>query len=991
MAGESDSLGGTTMGASGSRTPVREGDIPPQIGRYTVLKAIGAGGMGVVYAAYDTDLDRKVAIKLLHRGLAEVGPGTIGHSRLLREAQAMAKISHPNVLQVFEVGVHHGQVFLALEFVDGATLEAWLTAEPRTWRDILGVFLQAGRGLEAAHSVGLVHRDFKPENVLVDQQGRARVMDFGLARAAGSIDPDVVSSPMAVSTSSALNTRLTADGAIMGTPLYMAPEQHVGGLADARSDEFAFCVALYEALYGQRPFAGEDLKTLALSVLQGHVREPPRTRRLPAWLRCAVFRGLSSEPGDRYSSMTTLLAELARDRVGARRRWLLAGTAAVSLAVGAWGVVHAQGDRCGGADEQLTGAWDDARSDAVAAALRSTRRPYAERTWSKVQTHLADYTLGWSTFHVTACETHARGESSDDYFDLEMACLARRRSELGALVDRLARADGEVLDRAVSAVRSLTPVSACSDREALLARVRPPEDPAMRSEVDRLRAELDQAKAAQDAGKYADGLTLATAVAVAADSTGHRPLIAEARLRLGELHSRAAEYPNAEAALMAALWAAEAGRHDEAAAATWTELVRLGVKQGKYDDAERSAERAAAAVARLGNDVLAEARLEHELGSLAFHGGKATEAVSRYERALALRERVLGPDHPDTLNTLGNLGNALFKADRIDEAVKTMERTLAAREEVLGADHPEVATTLNNLGVIYRSIKRTDDAIAAYQRAIVIWRTALGPDNPTIVNASLNLANIHLDRDEPTKARALLEEAVAITGRTLPADNPLRLTASNNLGGFYSQIGELARAEQIFRDSLAARERLYGPDSPKIAEALANLGALSLEREHEDEARPLLERAVTLIERSSNSEHSDLINPISGLATIALESGQLDVADRHLRHLQRILARVGGAGHRRSASVLLLEAQLELRRNRPDRALIALDQAQAGAQQLEPIGRAELGFARARALALTDGDRAQARTLAQQARTQYATHGMTRHLAEIDAWLARHR
>jgi tetratricopeptide (TPR) repeat protein len=724
-----------------------------------------------------------------------------------------------------------------------------------------------------------------------------------------------------------LTTKLTMAAHVMGTPPTCPPSSTSAQPADARSDQFSFCVALYAALYGQRPFAGNTAAELALRVVEGDLRPPPRAARVPRRIARALTRGLQAEPARRHPSMPALLADLSREPWPRRHRWLLGGTAAASLVVGAWGVVHAQGERCGGADEQLADIWDDARRDAVAAALRSTKRPYAERTWSKVQTHLTDYTTAWSTFHVAACETHARGESSDDYFDLEMACLARRRSELGALVDRLARADGEVLDRAVSAVRSLTPVRACTDREALLARVRPPEDPAMRSEVDRLRAELDQAKAAQDAGKYVEGLTLATAVAVAADSTGHRPLIAEARLRLGELHSRAAEYPNAGAALMAALWAAEAGRHDEAAAATWTELIRLGVKQGKFTDAERSAERASAAVARLGDDILAEARLGHELGSLAFHDGKATEAVSRYERALALRERVLGPDHPDTLNTLGNLGNALLKADRIDEAVKAMERTLKAREEVLGADHPEVATTLNNLGVIYRSTKRTDDAIAACQRAIVIWRTALGPDNPTIVNADLNLANIYLDRGEPANARPLLEEAVAITGRTLAEDNPLRLTANNNLGGFYMQIGEVARAEQIFRDSLAVRERLYGPDSPKIAEALANLGALSIEREREDEARPLLERAVKIIESSSNSEHSDLINPISGLASIALEQDQLDVAARHLSHLQRILTKIGGAEHRRSSSVLLIEAQLELKRDRPDRALTVLEQS----------------------------------------------------------------
>ena len=1000
---DTDTLGETTLGATNARPAPREGEVPAQIGRYTVLKAVGAGGMGVVYAAYDTDLDRKLAIKLLHHGVAEVGPGTVGHSRLLREAQAMAKISHPNVLQVFEVGVHHGQVFLALEFVEGTTLEGWLTARPRTWREILGVFIQAGRGLEAAHAVGLVHRDFKPENVLVDAQDRVRVMDFGLARAAGTADPDGARVPLSLSTTSALRTHLTVTGAVMGTPLYMSPEQHTGGIADARSDEFAFCVALYDALYGQRPFAGDDIKTLAINVLQGLVREPPRGKKIPSWLRAVLFRGLSPDPDERYPGMTPLLAELARDRAAARRRWLLAGTAAASLAVGAWGVVHARADRCGGAAQQLVDVWDPPRADAVAAALRASGRPYAERTWSKVQVHLDEYTRAWTDLHVSACETHARGESSDDLFDLAMVCLARRRSELGALVDRLAHADGEVVDRAVTAVRSLTPISVCDDREALLARVRPPEDPTLRAAVDRLRAELDAAKAAQDAGKFADGLALASATAVAADATGHRPLIAEARLRLGELHSRASEFPSAEAALMAALWAAEAGRHDEAAAATWTELVRLGVRQGRFVDAERAAERAGAAVARLGGDPtlaasargldgVAEARLANELGSLAFHNDRGPEAVTRYERALALREQVLGADHPDTLSTLANLGNALFKADRIDEAIAATERALRLREEVLGPDHPDVATTLNNLGVIYRTVQRTDDAIAAYDRAIAIWRAALGPDNPTVVNAILNLANIHLDREQPARAQPLLEEAVAITKRTLPEDNPLRLTALNNLGGFYSHVGQTDRAEQILRESLAVRERLYGPDSPKLAESLTNLGVLTLQREDEAAAQPLLERALALLERNAGSEHSDLVGPLNNLAVLAISRGQLDVAETHVRHARRILDKLGGE-NRRSTSVVVLEGILELERGHPDRALPLLEQCHAatGDQRLDSLARADLDFALARTLVLTRGDTARARTLAQQARTAFVDHAMPRHTAAVEAWLARQR
>ncbi len=217
---------------------------PVKIGRFTVLRRLGAGGMGVVYAAYDEMVDRKVAIKLLQR----MRVGEEAGDRLLREAQALGRLSHPNVIQVYEVGVHEERVFVAMEFVEGCTLEAW---EPEaSLAAVLDVYVQAGRGLAAAHEAGLVHRDFKPDNVLVGNDGRARVLDFGLARSAGEAPPDPASSAelerMGVDTTGdRLVTPLTRTGAVMGTPAYMSPEQHLGQPTDPRTDQFSFCVALW--------------------------------------------------------------------------------------------------------------------------------------------------------------------------------------------------------------------------------------------------------------------------------------------------------------------------------------------------------------------------------------------------------------------------------------------------------------------------------------------------------------------------------------------------------------------------------------------------------------------------------------------------------------------------------------------------------------------------------------------------------------------------
>jgi predicted Ser/Thr protein kinase len=291
----------------------------PRVGRYTVLRKLGSGGMGVVYAAFDESLDRKVAIKVLRdrKGDPE------GQGRLLREAQALARLSHPNVVGVHDVGTTaDGQIYIAMEFITGATLRDWLAEQPRSRAEILRVFAQAGRGLAAAHAVGLVHRDFKPDNVMVGIDGRVCVFDFGLARTTGERESGGRPSLTHRASVQRLVSSMTLAGTILGTPAYMAAEQHEGTGTDARTDIFSFCVALYEALYGERPFAGQNYGELVAAVRSGAVRPPPLGAPVPAWLRQILVRGLHPVPKDRWSDMPALLAALAADPAVARRRAL---------------------------------------------------------------------------------------------------------------------------------------------------------------------------------------------------------------------------------------------------------------------------------------------------------------------------------------------------------------------------------------------------------------------------------------------------------------------------------------------------------------------------------------------------------------------------------------------------------------------------------------------------------------------------------------------
>ena len=346
------------------------------LGRFALIERLGEGGMGVVHAAYDPKLDRRVALKLLRPGR----DGGLARERLLREARALARLAHPNVVPIHDVGVIDGQVFLVMEYVPGEDLASWVVSGERSWEDIVATYRSAGAGLAAAHAAGMIHRDFKPANVRIGRDGRVRVLDFGLARArdvsvrdAKASDaraepvapaPCEVPAERSVTVQSAelsatlplqpttgleatvastgemnassrqgadrLSDSLTEFGAILGTPAYMAPEQYTGAEVGPAADQFSFCVALYEALYGHRPFAGDTLAAVQAEIAAGQVRQPTGERSVPDWVLDVLHRGLRCEPSERYPSMRELLSQfdsdIARDMRVTRRAvvWTLA-------------------------------------------------------------------------------------------------------------------------------------------------------------------------------------------------------------------------------------------------------------------------------------------------------------------------------------------------------------------------------------------------------------------------------------------------------------------------------------------------------------------------------------------------------------------------------------------------------------------------------------------------------------------------------------------
>ena len=500
------------------------------VGRYRVLEVLGAGGMGVVYGAFDPELQRKVALKLVRAELTDAEL----RARLWREAQAMARIRHPNVITVFDVGTWNDQVFVAMEVIDGWTLSSWQAARSRSVDEILRVMAAAGAGLAAAHAVGLVHRDFKPDNVLIGGDGRVCVTDFGLARAVAM--PSEIEEPS--SPDATVEGELTRQGALVGTPAYMAPEQMRGTAPDGRADQFSFCVALYEALYGVRPFPGMSLGELERAIFEGD-RLRPRRKGVPASVRRALARGLSFAADDRFPSMDELLRALApaRRMVPAALVAALVGVAVACVTVAA-GVVHFRGDRarmCRGAADKLAGVWDGPRRAAVAAALGGDE-PRARDRAARVLAALDDYAARWVRGYTDACEaTHVRGEQSEALLDLRMQCLDGRRREAEELT-RILASDRELGDKAAQAAHSLPPVAACADVAAL---ARPQQAPkAAQAELEvprrllaRARAELNARQVRRLAHQRGGGGGRG-APARRSDAGGERDAVAGARAAL---------------------------------------------------------------------------------------------------------------------------------------------------------------------------------------------------------------------------------------------------------------------------------------------------------------------------------------------------------------------------------------------------------------------------------------------------------------------------
>ena len=838
------------------------------VDRYVILELLGQGGMGRVYSAYDPDLDRKIALKLLKTDRMSAAAVADGHQRLLREARALAKLSHPNVVALYDAGTYASDVYLAMEMAEGETLKDWLKRKPRSTDEIVRVFVEAGRGLCAAHHAGLVHRDFKPSNVLVSSDGRVRVLDFGLARIAssaaeytGEFDP-VVEELRLTGGDDSIDPRddsLTKTGALLGTPVYMAPEA-MGGEFDHRSDQFSFCVALYEAVHGQRPFRGHTTEVLRRSIEDGAFSAGGGDRNAPARLRRLLRRGLASHPEQRWPSMDVLLEQLERQLLTRRRRWL-AAAAAATLAVGATVGGATADDRaqlCSGGDQRIEAVWNQDRQQEIRRALQQVGLPYAANTAERVTQTLSGYADEWSSMYRQACEaTHVYGEQTEKLLDLRMTCLDQRLRDLRALSAVFARPDEGVLEKAIEAAGSLPPVDTCGDLAALQTRMPAPNDGKQAEDVERLRDRLADVEALVRAGRYEPAFELAQPLLTDAASVDYRPLLAEVQYAYGNLQAHRGKLNEAEAALVDANFTAIAARHDEVITKAQVRLVHLvGYDQARLDDGVQWERHARASITGLGASEDVRADLDNSTGAMHGRHDHWATAEKHFSAALAARKKAKGQDHVSLAPLHGNLAIALARQDRYEDAIAHGKRALELRETILGPDHPEVAVALTNLAAAESGGFALEDARAHITRAIALMEQTLEPNHPTLGSAYNNLGNVVRRMGDIEGALPHFERAVAIREATLAPDHLSVAGALINVAGVLTDLGRLDEAEAMLTRALEIARAKVGEKHSGYGVILALLGRVESARGHHQRAAATALRALDIVEKELGPTHS---------------------------------------------------------------------------------------------------------------------------------------
>lgn len=909
----------------------------PAFGRFELREQIGAGGMGRVYRAWDPQLEREVAVKLINA--ARLGAGT--RQRALREAKALAKISHPNVIAVFDAGLVDARVWIAMEYAAGTTLRVWQEQRATPERKaVLRHWIDVGRGLAAVHGAGLVHRDVKPSNVLIAEDGRARLIDFGLVHDPGRAE--------GIEASEASGSE-AADATVgfVGTYAYAAPEQIEGGAVTAAADQYSLCTGIWESLCGARPAPPKERGASDLV--------PPPGVRLPNKLRRILGRGLAAKPEDRYAEIGTLLDELESAVAGpSRRAGLALGASALGAVVAGFAfssISEDPVDPCVGNPSALDGTWDEERRAQLRARVSDSDLPFASATAKTTEAELDAWARGWHGARRGACvATRIEGTQSDAGLELREACLEGQRRSLAVALDTLLVGEPNAfVARAPAFVDALPELEACIDprrlaeveplpqggerREAILAGF----DTLARARAMATGGEREQARAALD-----DLLQLDRHL-------GYAPLSLEARAFSAQIDLLRGRVDAGLRPLVDVAREAEARHLDELAARLWSEAAEAAAGRWSKPELERwLVAEARTAVERLERErePLAPGLMIAE-GQLATGAGELEEALADFEAARALAAE-LGKDEAaeDTsyvAATLGRLG-------RLDEAQQALDDGRAAALERWGPGAPKVAQYDYDLGVLALQTGAFEDAAAHFDRAEATYRAALGPDSfpaARVAYARVKLLMFAgkldegldvLDRVEPIYVRELGREDVELAN----------LYEARGVLRYFE--GDITGSLEPYATALTIIEATVGPASSPAARLHSDIGESQLALGKLDAAIERFGRALAIQAHHLPEDHPSLALPLKGRGQARLAAGQAELA-------------VGD-----------LERALDL-------------QLTAGA---EPLEIADLRFSLARALAQARDDhesKQRTRALAMQARVEFEGRSLDDRVEAVDTWL----
>lgn len=810
VVGDSESAPSEATDATVRGALVCRADAPPheRIGRYLVLGTLGAGAMGRVLRAYDPKLRREVALKLVH-GFRDAPT----RRQVMQEARAMAQLSHPNIVAVFDVEQEGATPFIAMEYVEGGTLRDWMDEGPHPWPVILAALTEAARGLEAAHAADLVHRDFKPQNVMRRKDGRLQVADFGIAAAPDAEDTD--------------------DGGTAGTPAYMAPEQHRGRAADARSDQYALCVVLWEAICGRRPFHPIDLLENKLNL---RFDKGPTSGAMPGFVRDLLIRGLDPDPRKRHASVGALMAALHRDP----RRWrrpvlgalVLAALGGSAMAVRWHNDVDAK-RACADEGDRVRQVWNAQVRQAVATAFSGADVHNADSVFERTVPWIDTFADAWSGARTEQClAVHERGVAGP--LDEQGAvCFEEQRMQLEALLEILQRPDARAMQRAVKAAAGMPDPLACVDETALRQRAALPEDPQTLQALAALREERSVVAAQLATGRAKGVVEKTEAMMTRARQAGWAPETVNVLLLLAEAREYAGDYEAAAIAAVEAFNLALATGYDAGALSACARLAYVvGYGQEQHAAGLQWSAAGDAIATRLGYGEHHPRRLAllNNTAVLDWARGEFELSKQGHRAALQAKRNALGPEHPGLVTTLDNLGITLASMGEVDAAQDAFSESFELAVRTLGDDHPVVASVLVKLGTL--AAQRGDGAQARMylDKALPRMEAALGADHADVALVLVNLAMALLEDDEPELGLRRATRAYEMLERPSGEPHPYRAAAAFAVGRAHELRFRFDQAQPFFEEAARLRRSSLPASHPDRIESELRLGHVRFAR-----------------------------------------------------------------------------------------------------------------------------------------------------------------